>query len=389
MTRREQIVLLTMTYGIMILLSACTSLRGFLLPDFKTTFHIDNTRMGLIISISQLSSMAFSFVAGRYCLRWGQRRIVALGCFLLAVSCIVIGASPNAWILALGYIGLAGGFMFLVLGLNTILPMILIASQTLLMNLLHFFFGLGTTLSQQVIALFLEHQGNWRVLFFVVSAALVVAGFAILNGQASHSGTGHKKKHTFMYPGFSASFFAGLSLYIVCEFLMSNWIINFMREGYAMSSANAGLYTTVFFGTFTFGRLIGGFVMSSRDPLASIAASTTLSAVAVFAGLSFGVHSLMLLGISGLFFAAVYPTAASMFSSIYREGGPYMLGISSAISAFMMFAVNLLFGICNDLIGVRATFYFIPVIMLFSTGMFLLARHKKHKGLDEAVVGSL
>ncbi len=61
MKKSHQYYIFFMCFVGMMLAALSASFRGFFVPTFKAEFGIDNTNMGMIISVAQASSMAFAF----------------------------------------------------------------------------------------------------------------------------------------------------------------------------------------------------------------------------------------------------------------------------------------------------------------------------------------
>ncbi len=70
----------------------------------------------------------------------------------------------------------------------------------------------------------------------------------------------------------------GLMFYVVAEFLVGSWIINFFQEGYGYTPAKAAFYSTLFYGTFTAGRMLGGFAIHKLNPLKAIITTCLIAA---------------------------------------------------------------------------------------------------------------
>lgn len=379
MKKSHQLYLLFLAFAGMIMVSIAFSYRGFLVPTFKSEFRIDNTRMGFVISVSQLVSMAFTYYGGLYCLRIGQKRIIAIGCFIVAASMLLLGYAHTWALLLVSYCGMSSGVALLVLGLNTILPMVTLYSQSILMNFTHGIFGLGSTAAQRGLAWYLSEELDWRLLFMVTAGIFVFHGVLMLLAPGEPTEEHRAHKAALPYRRFSALLIGALSFYVIAEFLIGSWIINYFQEGFAYTPAKAAFYSTVFYATFTLGRLAGGFVMNRVSRMKGIIVCVVLAALSVLFGQLLGGSFFMLIGLSGLFFSIVYPTTVTISNEVYGAGAPYFIGISSTATAMGVFAVNLLFGYLNDALGVVLTFYGVPICLMISAVLFVVASGERKK----------
>lgn len=379
MKKSQQLYLLILSFLGMLMFALTFNYRGFLVPTFKAEFGIDNTRIGLVISIAQLVSMVFTYFGGVYCLRFGQKRIIALGCFIVAISMMLLSMAHSFTVLLLSFCGISSGASLLVLGLNTILPLVTMFSQSILMNVVHGIFGLGSTGIQKALAWYLSKNLSWRLLFIGTAGMFVLHGILMLFAPGEPTDEHKAHKASLPYKKFSILLISALAFYVIAEFLLGSWIINYFQEGYAFTPVKAAFYSTLFYATFTIGRLGGGFIMNRVKRLQGIIVCTILAAVSVFSGQIMGGPFFFLIGLSGLFFSIVYPTAVTISNEVYGKEGPYFIGIASTATALGIFGINLVFGYLNDALGVVLTFYGVPLCMAISAFFFILTAVERKK----------
>lgn len=374
MSKKQQIALLILTFFTMIVMSICVSYRGLLLPTFKDTFQFDNTAAGVFISVAQLVSVVFTYYGGLYCNKIGQAKLVVYSALLIAVSCVFTAFSQSFLMLTIGFVGISSGVSVLVLALNTILPLLTIAAQTILMNLLHFCFGFGTTLSQKGVSLYLSYGLDWRHLFSGIAVVFILIALAFMRQPIRSNMQVAEVSKEIPHKKFAIFIILGLSLYITSEFLAASWLINYFKEGFKYSEAQSAYYTTLFFLTFTLGRLFGGFILDKIDFLTGIICCTVGATITMFFGAVLGPFAFILIGLSGTFYSVIYPTTITLINYIYADKSAYFIGVLSTVSALLIFGTNLLYGALNDFIGVVPTFYMIWILMLISTLFFILAK---------------
>ncbi len=376
MKKSHQYYIFFMCFIGMMLAALSASFRGFFVPTFKSEFGIDNTNMGMIISVAQASSVLFSFMSGKYCLRFGPKRIIAAGYVIIATS-IGIVVSANSWIVLLaGYCGMASGTAMLVIGLNSMLPMVTIFAQAVIMNFGHGIFGFGSTIYQKFLGWYLTSGYNWRILFmssiafFLVSAVLVWFS----PGEPSDDHKNHKSK--MIHKKLSIALLIALMFYVTSEFLIGTWIVNFFQEGYGYTPSKASYYSTLFYGVFTAGRLFGGLIFHKVSRFNGILVFTGLASISILVGQYFGGVFLYAIGISGLFFSIIYPTTITIVNDTYGKDSAFFIGISAIATSTGIFVTNLLFGYLNDKLGVQSTFNLIPVCLIISCIAFYIAKRE-------------
>jgi len=379
MKKSQQYYILFMCFSGMMLAALGYSFRGFFVPTYKMEFGINNTQMGLIIGLAQVASMVFAFWGGRKCLKLGPKRIIALGYLFTAVSiCLVVIA--KSWVLLLaGYCGMSSGMSLMVLGLNTILPMVTLLSQAILMNMVHGVFGFGATIYQKFLGWFLSSNYNWRTLFLGSVVLFIFNGILVLFSPGEPSDDHKNHKSTLIHKKLSFALFFALMFYVSSEFLVGSWIINYFQEGYGYTPKQAAYYSTLFFGVFTAGRLLGGFILNRIDRFKGIIFCSITAAIFILIGQFVGGALLYSIGMSGLFFSIVYPTTMTLVNETYGKDSAYFMGISSTTTALGVFISNLVFGYLNDTVGVKSTYTLIPLCLIFSMISFLFANHEYKK----------
>jgi len=360
----------------MMLAAVGSSFRGFFVPTFKAEFGIDNTNMGMIISFAQASSMLFSYYAGKHCLRIGPKKIIAIGYVIIGASIGVIVSASSWTTLLAGYCGMASGSAILVIGLNSMLPMVTIFTQAIIMNFGHGIFGFGSAVSQKFLGWYVSSGFSWRLLFtgaigfYIVSALMVWFS----PGEPSDDHRNHKSK--FIHKKLSIALLIAMMFYVTSEFLVGTWIINFFQEGFNYSPSKASYYSTLFFGIFTAGRLLGGLIFKKIRRFTGILTSILLAAGSIIAGQALGGIFLVLIGLSGLFFSIVYPTTITLINDMYGKDSAYFIGLSAIATSMTIFASNLLFGYFNDKLGVQITFNLIPLCLCISFLGYFIARRE-------------
>lgn len=337
-------------------------------------FGITNTHMGMIISIAQISSMIFSYFGGKYCLRIGPKRLIALG-YLMNAGAIALVITANSWpLLFIGYCGMSSGTALMVLALNNMLPTVTIFSQAVIMNFGHGIFGFGSTLYQKGLGWYLTNELNWRLLFmgsiFIFLASAVMVWFS--PGEPTDDHRSHKS--SLIHKKLSYAILFALTFYVTSEFLLGTWVINYFQEGYGYTPSRASFYSTLFFGTFTVGRLLGGFIFHRIPRLNGIIAFSSLAVATLLIGQVVGGSMLIAIGISGIFYSVIYPTTMTVIIDTYGNDGAYFIGLTAIGTASGVFAMNLIFGYFNDLLGVQNTFYLVPFTMFLSLLGYIFAK---------------
>jgi len=379
MRKSQQYYIFSMCFIGMMLAALSSSYRGFFVPTYKTAFGINNTQMGLIIGFAQVASMIFAYWGGRYCLKLGPKRIIAAGYMLNAVSIGLVIIAKSWTLLLAGYCGMSSGTALMALGLNNMLPMVTIFSQAVIMNFGHGIFGFGSTVYQKGLGWFLSNNYDWRMLYFCSIVIYIVSAVLVWFSPGEPSDEHRNHKSSFIYKKLSYALLAAIMFYVTSEFLIGSWIVNYFQEGYGYTPNQAAYYSTLFYGVFTAGRLFGGVIFHKINRFTGIIFCTLTAAILIVVGQYIGGIFLFAIGIAGLFFSIVYPTAITLINDTYGKDSAYFMGLTSISTAVGVFASNLIFGYLNDAIGVKLTFNLIPICLIFSMIAFIVANKEHNK----------
>ncbi|MBU5301921.1 MFS transporter [Clostridium sporogenes] len=368
----------------MILVAVCDSTRGIFIPIFKNEFNVNNTKIGLMITISTLGYTVFTYLGGVLCQKKGQKRVYSIGLLIISISFLLLNFTPNYIILVILMFLINGGQAFLAISSNTIIPIIFISFQAIIMNLAHFNYGMGLALSQRISGMLLYRGITWRriylylsIITFIVYLLLFFINVPVINKLKEDNKL--KSKEIFKDKLLYFYIFA-LGFYVFSEIATGNWLVNLMENGYKYNKNQSSYYIFLFSALFALGRLLGGFLVEKFNYIKAVCTSLTVALIMYSIGITLGQKGLILISLSGIFFSIVYPTVVLTISKVYSTNSSYVTGIVVTLSSFVNMIINFLMGYLNDLIGIYISYYLIP-ISLFISLMFMFLIHKNIKKL--------
>ncbi len=376
--------LIMFMFMFMILSAISDNLRGVFLPSFKADFSVNNTEMGMMIVVGSIGYIVFAYLGGMLCETIGHKKVMSIGIVFMIISLVTLYLSPNFVILLVGMFLLNSGWALIGLAINTVIPLIAVSFQAVLMNLVHFSYGVGATVTQKLAGVLLFKGIQWRnmylyisILFFIVLIAFIPVKVPSVQKAKEDKKIDYSSifKNKLLY-----FYMISLGLYVASEISTGNWFINYMKETFAYNENQATFYTTLFFGTFTLGRLLGGFVVQKLGSIKTVLMSLVLAFSFYTIGLLVGQKGLVLVASSGLFFSIIFPTVILSVNDVFRKNSTYVTGIIVTATSAVSMGINFIIGWLNDLIGVPKAYYTIPVSLFFSVFfMFLIYRNTLHQ----------
>lgn len=370
MKKNKSLAITIFIFIIMAVIAIVDNTKGIFVPVFKETFSTNNTSMGMLLSVCSLGYIIFTYVGGILCEKFGQRKVIGAGLFTIVASVLVVAFSKTYTILLIGMFLINVGIAFVMIGVNTLIPVLFITFQAIMMNSAHCFYGFGSTVGQFAIGSLLDNGIDWRNIFFGIAMIFIavliifffikIPKFNITKEESKvNISLAFKEKYMYIYA-------IGLGTYVFAEMGMSNWIVNFLMESYNFTSSRGAMFLSAFFFLLTIGRLLGGFVAEKLGYLQAVLYSLTVAVILLVIALSVGHSALILICIAGLFFAIAYPTVVATIGKVFKDNSSYITGLILTLSSTISMILNLLMGRLNDIIGTTKTFYLIPISLSVS-----------------------
>lgn len=383
MKKRNNILTFVVIFAIMVLMAMSDNVKGVFIPTFKTDFEVNNTQMGILLSICSLGYIISTYIGGILCEKIGQKKVMTIGFIFNIISLIGIYMSKTYIVLLVGLFFSNVGIALLGIGINTLVPMLTIGYQAIIMNLIHFSYGVGSTITQRTAGFMLYNGVSWRIIYAMIAilffVVLIVFYFVKIPKSAQIKEYGKIQNKEIFKNKLLYYYMIALGLYVAAEIGTQSWFINFMRESYAFNENKSAYYSALFFGIFTIGRLLGGFVVQRFNYIKSVFISLLISFGLFTIGLLMGENGLIIISISGLFFGIVFPTMILTVSKVFEKNSAYITGVIITAASTINMIMSLMIGWLNDAIGVRITFFIIPICLLISAiFIYLIFKNTKN-----------
>ena len=325
---RTRFYLLMLAFIAFISLGLPDALLGIAWPFMRVDLNQPLAANGIIVLAATLGAALSGFFSARMG-RWlGIGRLLSLSCLLTGTALLGYTLAPSlAWIaVASAVIGLAAGATD-----ATINGYIAKNFSAGLMQWLHASFGVGITLGPVVMTWVLVHEYDWRlgyqihsviqlllmILFLVTAGLWLVVQRAPAEGAAeavSHAADAHNTGMLESFGHVRVWLSMGLFFcYTGLEFSMGLWTFSLLTDVRGMSTAQAGAWVSVYWGMFTVGRIVMGFVSSriSQNQLMTLSLFLALVGALGYALNLSLLTNLLALVVIGFAYAPMYPALVS------------------------------------------------------------------------------
>ncbi|MBL7162035.1 MAG: MFS transporter [Anaerolineales bacterium] len=255
-----------------IVMSLPGGMLGVAWPAMRDTFQVSLDALGALLLTAAIGRTIMSFVSGQLINRVGLGRVLLFGSLLLDISLIGYVVAPSWQILNVSAFlsGIGGGMM--VVGINAYFAK---NHSPRLMNWLHASFGVGITIGPVVMTVVLDAGGLWRwgyvvalILQLIVTASYILIRQGWRLGQSERatpdriaSSANALGLHTLKFP----VVWLGMLLFFTTsgtEATVGSWAFSLLHEARGVPLKVAGLWVSVYWGSFTVSRVLFGLVIN-------------------------------------------------------------------------------------------------------------------------------
>ncbi len=364
--------LLFIIYGNMALYGFIQTMRGVIYPIIKSHYGVSYSEQGLLVFLIQAVMVFSCVVSGIFLSRAGFRKTIFLGFGVAALGMIFFRFAGAYWTAA-GFILLIQlGLGFFEIGINGIGARTFTKNSALMMNLLHFFYGVGATFGPWFGGFAANNPAlGWRNIYLVslipagvmlaLTAFLLPAGAgkssekAAVDSAGDSGGTSPEKKYSLRWAVSNRLVWrvaVCLGLVGVVEYGATNWSGLYLLDVFGEDPKTTGAaFVSVYFLLFTVSRLVSGFVTEKIGYLRSVFFGVAAAVIILVTGFALGRGGIWLLPVSGLFLGVAFPTILAMTIGFFGKGAQSAVSVIIVISFSLNGVIQFLIGLINRFIG--------------------------------------
>jgi fucose permease len=378
--RNKKYLLIALIYIAFISLGLPDGLLGVAWPEMRSSFSLPLDALGIILIGSTTGYLISSFFNGFFIKKIGVAVLLALSCLATGLALIGYTLVPSWWLLPLLAVFAGMGAGAIDAGLNTYVEK---HFNEGLMQWLHASFGVGVTIGPIIMSNAIKYSDSWRTGYIIVGIAQMMLALIFVltlslwkdpkNKKTAGSNKSKKQGKEIKITQTLTHLPALMSIllffiYTGIEMAIGHWAYTLFTEARGISTALAGFWVSTYWGSFTVGRILAGFLaykFLSRK-IAKYAAILGLFGSSLIALNLSQWLSLFGIVITGLAIAPIFPALIS--STSYRVGKEHTTNtIGMQISA-----AGLGGALLPGLAGVLARSISLEVIPIFIIVLFIL-----------------
>lgn len=249
-------------------LGMTTGLLGLAWPTMRQEFGVPLDATAILLLGSTIGYLSASFLSGPVTFRFGTGRMFIGSAFLSALGLLAVSLNHTWLLMPLLMLVTGFGNGIIDAGFNAYIAQHHSARS---MNWLHGSFGIGTTVGPLVMTAILAGGTSWRAGYVVACGVMIAVGVFLILARAwwrpvivHTEGTNTKRKSALEVIRMPSVLF-GLALFFVYAGLESTpgtWIYTLFTQARGISEVSAGLWVSIYWGSFTIGRFFFGAIIS-------------------------------------------------------------------------------------------------------------------------------
>jgi FHS family Na+ dependent glucose MFS transporter 1 len=322
---RENLLRTSGYFAAFVLLGMMAASLGPTLPGLADHTQTRLTEIGILFTARSFGFLLGAILGGRWFDRISGNPLMGAMLALMAVSMALAPTLSLLWalIVALMVVGFAEGVMDV--GGNTLLVWTYRHRVGPYMNGLHFFFGVGAFLSPLVIGQTILISGDIHWAYWGIAILMMPVAFWLTrlpNPPIRNNFDARVASRS--NPGMIALVAALLFLYVGAEVSFGGWIFTYALSIGVRDPASAALLTSVFWGSFTVGRLLA-VPLSVRFSPGRILVFSLIGCQVSLAAMLIWPESLSVLWMTtfglGISMASIFPNVVSLAARRFGISG--------------------------------------------------------------------
>lgn len=352
-------------------------LRASAIPKISVEFAVSDSLISLMLFICTLCAVVGIMLGSKIITKYGYKTVITLGFSLLLAGsvCLLFVPPPNFIMLILAYMLTNFGFGFIDGGINSLGGRIFVSSTALMVNIMHFCFGMGSTFGSLVGGSVAASAVRWPYSYLtsVVMAVLLLIFVLSIKFPPSQTITNGKAVVHKLFTRKLLTLAITAGMCVVLQVIIGSWLVNLLVKGENWSAQAAAGYLMLFFIMFTLSRMIAGIFAKKIGYFKTIYIGL-IGAIILFS-IGLLTRTYILLPLSGLFVGCGLPTVLAIAIKEYPVANAPVISFIMATGGIVNMTLTQTVGVANDLVGIKNG---IGIFVLFAvTAMVLLTSVRK------------
>lgn len=366
--------LMILAFTLMLMNGVVNNLRAQVGPYILQDYQLNYSKLGILLSFLSIGAMILYFISGRLIEKFGLIKMLFFGIIYNFIALLAVHFSVNYYSLAFAFFMVGSGLTLLNIVSVNLISITYSKKRGKMINLLHLFYGLGGIMAPYFVSSIMRLGFDWSYSFLFSIILLVIIFIEFKTSIIPEIETGKsalmRSTKELLQDKKVILFSLIVFFQIGVEFSIITWLAPFLKDVEARSNFEISFYISLFFITFTIGRLIASFVVEKFGYYNFLIFTEAGAGVLITLALIFGRPLTILIPLSGIFMAAQVPTTQAAILDSFGSSGIKVVGFAQ--TAGMLSSTVLaswLIGFVNDLIGLKAGFIIVIVVLFLAAVM--------------------
>lgn len=345
-------------YATMFLFGFVDNIKGVSYPLIKAEFGATYDSQGGLVSLAIFGYVLFCLTASLFLQRFGTKKAVIAGYFLVCTGAVATLLAPSFWFSALTLLVINAGFGFFEVGTNALATVVFTSRAALMMNLMHFFYGVGAILGPKTAGLLTDSFDlSWRQVYLAIIIPTAAVLFIIMitrfkTGAGSAPTRESSSKLTF-FGAFKSPlvllFCLVLGFMEVIEFGAANWGGLYLKDVYGLDPRIVGAsFVSLFYILFTLSRLFSGLAIEKIGYIRSLYIALGVTILLFLAGFALGRNGIWVLPFTGFSIGLLWPTFIAVAMQVFKSNAPTVTSVIITVGGAVNAIFQLVIGLTNQ-----------------------------------------
>ena len=363
----------------MSLLGFLNSMRGVSFPLIKNSFDVSYNNMGLMGALTSFSAVCFCIVSGNFMNRFGLKKTIVSGFFFVVLGAGSLYFASAFWITVCFFLILQAGFGFFEIGLNGAGVRFFTVKSALMMNLLHFFYGVGAIGGPRFMGFMVNRMDlRWQDVYplglvpaLILLALTITIRFAGREPRRPAAGTAPEGPSFWSMLKIPMVWLFGIIIGLSggLEGISVAWSGLYLQDVYGLDpSVTGAAFLSVFYVLYTLSRFLSGFVIEKIGYMRSTIVSCLAIIILFVSAFVLGRTGIYALPVVGFFIAILWPTVLAISGGVFKENAQTassaMISIAFTLSGIIQYGVGLTNRYLGAAWGYRSSLLYGTILML-------------------------
>lgn len=366
---------------------------GVSLPEISKTYSTNLSESGVMETVRNLVVLIVLLLAGMLAQRWGKKRFLTLGQYLIAAGFLLASFSQNylMLILALMMLGFGGGFSEALL--NPLVVDIHQQESGRYLNLSHAFYPIGIMVSALLFGELLTQGYSWRLVFRIaaVGALAVAILFTLLRFPRAEKDEGSYPKLFASILSLRGFWLFGIAIFLGAsiESALTFWSRSYVEIYLSEVPRTGAIAVVIFAGAMAAGRLLTAYLANKMNLNNIMIGSALLGiVVTVMIPLATTLSSFyILLALAGFATAGFWPSILAEADKNLNVNTTILFILLSCVGIVGFGFTPWIMGVIGDFADLRSGFAIIPFLFIGLILVLLVERRLSKK--TSKVMGNL